>query len=89
MVIGMAKANTYRVFDYYTRDRSTPMRDFKWGGSDDLTAAVGFERDGETTILFRKKLKANDFSDHDIVNDEMQVIWAIGQDPENVYHAPK
>jgi len=28
-----------------------------WGGKNDLTAAVGFEKDGVTTIAFRKKLK--------------------------------
>ena len=60
-----------------------------WGGTDDLTGALGFERDGETTIVFRKKLKGNSFSDQDIVNDEMHVIWAIGQEPENYYHSPK
>lgn len=28
-----------------------------WGGKNDLIAAVGFEKDGVTTIAFRKKLK--------------------------------
>ena len=27
-----------------------------------------YEKDGETIIMFRKKLKANGFTDHDIVN---------------------
>ena len=54
-----------------------------------MTAALGFERDGETTILFRKKLNSEAFSDHSIVNDEMHVIWAIGQEPDNYFHAPQ
>lgn len=39
--------------------RSTPRVDSFWGGKNDLTAAVGFEKDGVTTIAFRKKLKGN------------------------------
>lgn len=30
-----------------------------WGGKNDLIAAVGFEKDGVTTIAFRKKLKGD------------------------------
>lgn len=56
IVIGMARGNVYRAFDYYTRDRSTPRRDEFWGGEDSLTAVFGYERDGETTLLIRKKL---------------------------------
>lgn len=57
VVIGMARGTYYRAFDYYTRDRSTPRVDEYWGGEDSLTAVFGWERDGETTILFRKTLK--------------------------------
>ena len=53
MVIGMARGDSARIWDYYTRDRSTPKRDTVWGGSNDLTAAAGWERDGETVIMFR------------------------------------
>ena len=53
MVIGMANGDSSRIWDYYTRDRSTPRRDTYWGGSNDLTAAAGWERDGETIIMFR------------------------------------
>lgn len=37
--------------------RSTPRVDSYWGGKNDLIAAVGFEKDGVTTIAFRKKIK--------------------------------
>jgi len=56
IVIGMARGTASRIWDYYTRDRSTPRLDTFWGGKNDLTAALGFEKDGLTTILFRKKL---------------------------------
>jgi len=56
IVIGMARGSSSRVWDYYTRDRATPRFDTFWGGKNDLTAAMGFERDGVTTIVFRKKL---------------------------------
>ena len=88
MVIGMANGDSSRIWDYYTRDRSTPKRDTYWGGSNDLTAAAGWERDGETIIMFRKSLKGSGFSDHDIVNENMHVIWAIGQEPGDYFHAP-
>lgn len=56
IVIGMARGTVSRIWDYYTRDRSTPRLDTFWGGKNDLTAALGFEKDGVTTILFRKRL---------------------------------
>ena len=69
--------------------RSTPRRDTFWGGTNDVTAALGFERDGETTIIFRKKIKPDGFTDHEIVNEEMHVIWAVGQEPGEYSHVPK
>jgi len=88
MVIGMARGDSARIWDYYTRDRSTPKRDTVWGGSNDLTAAAGWERDGETVIMFRKKLKGNGFTDHDITEENMHVIWAVGQEPGDYVHRP-
>ena len=69
--------------------RSTPRRDTFWGGGNDVTAALGFERDGETTIIFRKKIKPDGFTDHEIVNEDMHVIWAVGQEPGEYSHVPK
>ena len=79
IVVGMARGSTSRVHDLYTRDRSTPLRDAQYGGEDDITAALGWEEDGETTIIFRKKLVANGPTDHSITNAAMHVIWAVGQ----------
>ena len=88
MVIGMARGDASRVFDYYTRDRSTPLRDGLWDGEDDITAAIGWERDGETVIIFRKKLTASGPTDHSIANEHMHVIWAAGQDQGDYSHSP-
>ena len=89
IVIGMARGMRHRIGDYYTRDRSTPRLDTFWGGQDSLTAAMGFERDGVTTILFRKKLTSTEgFTDHDIIDGDMQVIWAKGQEPGKYIHYP-
>ncbi|XP_063986475.1 uncharacterized protein LOC135167306 isoform X4 [Diachasmimorpha longicaudata] len=88
MVIGMARGNTHRIGDYYTRDRSTPRRDDFWGGKESLTAAMGFEKDGVTTIVFRRKLNTNELSDHEIVDGDMQVIWAKGQETGKYIHQP-
>ncbi|XP_013138418.1 PREDICTED: proteoglycan 4-like isoform X2 [Papilio polytes] len=80
LVIGTARGNYHRVLDYYTRDRSTPRVDTFWGGHDDITAASGFEENGVTTIMFRRKIKAKEPTDHSLVDDEMHVIWALGQE---------
>ncbi|KAL4713660.1 hypothetical protein ACJJTC_004191 [Scirpophaga incertulas] len=81
IVMGTARGNYHRVLDYYTRDRSTPRVDTFWGGHDDVTAASGFEENGVTTIMFRKKIKAKEPTDHSIVDELMHVIWARGQEP--------
>ncbi|KAL1129683.1 hypothetical protein AAG570_012628 [Ranatra chinensis] len=88
MVIGTARGMTFRIWDYYTRDRSTPRVDTFWGGKNDLTAAMGFEKDGVTTILFRKKLIATEPTDHSIENAMMHIIWARGQEIGNYVHVP-
>ncbi|XP_057333014.1 uncharacterized protein LOC130672435 isoform X4 [Microplitis mediator] len=88
MIIGMARENTHRIGDYYTRDRSTPRNDAFWGGKDSLTAAMGYEKDGVTTIMFRRKLTTNELTDHEIVDGDMQVIWARGQQKGNYVHQP-
>ncbi|KAK9497677.1 hypothetical protein O3M35_004361 [Rhynocoris fuscipes] len=80
MVIGMARGTSFRIWDYYSRDRSTPRLDTVWGGKNDLTSAMGFEKDGVTTIAFRKKLKSNEPTDHSIEKGVMHVIWAVGQE---------
>ncbi|XP_067135324.1 uncharacterized protein [Centruroides vittatus] len=88
IVIGVARGSLSRIADFYTRDRSTPKIDSYFGGKDDITAAMGYEIDGITTILFRKKLKATDFTDHSISNNLMDVIWARGQEPNMYIHSP-
>ena len=79
IVIGTARGELSRVWDYYTRDRSTPRMDTFWSGKSELQATGGFEKDGVTTIVFRKKLEATEPSDHSITDDLMHVIWAKGQ----------
>uniref|UniRef100_A0A1B0CTC1 Putative drebrin n=1 Tax=Lutzomyia longipalpis TaxID=7200 RepID=A0A1B0CTC1_LUTLO len=88
IIIGSVRGNASRILDYYTRDRSTPRTDDFWGGKFDLTAATGLERDGVTTIAFRRKLEAHEPSDHAIVDDFMSVIWARGQEPGRYVHSP-
>jgi hypothetical protein len=88
MVVGMARGNTHRIGDFYTRDRSTPRRDAFWDGEDDLTSAMGWEVDGVTTIVFRKPLQANSPTDHSIGMEEMHVIWATGQEQGAYSHSP-
>ena len=42
------------VYELIFNFRSTPRRDEVYGGQDDLTAAIGWESDGVTTVMFRK-----------------------------------
>lgn len=49
----------YNNFNIILLIRSTPRLDGYWGGKNDLIAAIGFEKDGVTTIAFRKKLKGD------------------------------
>jgi DOMON domain len=79
IVIGTARGEMSRIWDYYTRDRSTPRLDTFYGGKSELTSTGGFEKDGITTIIFRKKLSADEPTDHSITDDLMHVIWAKGQ----------
>lgn len=88
IIIGSARNSTSRVWDYYTRDRSTPRTDEFYGGHFDLTGATGFEKDGVTTIIFRRKLIAKEPTDHSIVDDLMNVIWARGQEAGKYVHSP-
>ena len=89
MVIGMARGSLGRVFDAYTRDRSTPHPDAFFGGSDDLTAALAYEEDGETVVAFRRRLSSSDPADHGIEPGRlMQLIWAHGQDADMYSHIP-
>lgn len=60
-----------------------------WGGKNDITAAMGFEKEGITTILFRRKLQAKEPSDHTIEEDLMHVIFAQGQEKGKYIHVPK
>lgn len=80
IVMGAARGYYHRIRDAYARGRHTPLVDTEWGGRDDLTAAAGWEKDGITTLIFRRRLMSSDGPDHSI-NGEMLVIWARGQTP--------
>lgn len=56
IVVGMARGNQFRVFDYFSRDRGQPWRDDFYNGKESLTAAVGKEESGFTYIKWRRPL---------------------------------
>lgn len=88
IVIGAARGMASRVGDYYSRDRSTPHTDEFFGGKSNLALGTGFEENGVTTIIFRKKLVANEPTDHTLDDALTHVIWAKGQEPEAYVHVP-
>lgn len=89
IVIGSAQGMASRVGDYYTRDRSTPRSDEFYGYKSDLTLGTGYEENGVTTIIFRKKLVATEPTDHTLDDALTHVIWAKGQESGNYVHVPK
>ena len=64
------------------------MPDSFYDGKDDLTAAMGFEENGVTTIAFRRSLESSDPSDHSI-SENMMLIWSVGQTHGNYNHRPE
>lgn len=56
MVVGTARGNRSRIGDFYAHGRSTPMYDSFYGGKENLLGAYGYEENGYTTIIFRKKM---------------------------------
>src|SRR5271165_3595291 len=88
VVMGMARGDFGRVFDAYTRDRSTPMEDKIFDGIDSLTGALAKEeKNGFTLIFFRRKIRSEEKSDHSI-EGLMDFIWAKGQEIGELHHDP-
>ncbi|KHJ91378.1 DOMON domain protein [Oesophagostomum dentatum] len=85
MVVGSVIDGRGRVQDMYSPSKAPPRPDSIFGGSDSLTGAAAFSEDGLTTVVFRKKLHADDKYDHSI-RGPMTVIWAKGADPNNYQH---
>jgi len=87
IIVAKVNGDSSNVGDYYTRDRSTPRRDAVYGGQDDLTAAIGWEEDGVTTVIFRKPASGAQDSgkqDHNF-DGKMTLIWAYGQSGNEFY----
>ena len=89
IVVGVARGELGRVVDSYTRDRSTPLEDEMYGGESDLTAAIAYEDDEGSVMVFRKPLQATHPSDHSVEQGLMHVIWAHGQTHGQYSHAPR
>jgi len=85
IVIGKVRGDLSNIGDYYTRDRSTPRRDEFYGGKDDLTAAVGWEENGVTTIMFRKPINSADIHTDSNFESIITLIWAYGQHDHSFY----
>ncbi|CAO4364658.1 unnamed protein product [Caenorhabditis nigoni] len=86
MVVGMVANGRARIMDMYSPSKATPMEDTFFGGENSLTSAAAFQEDGVTTLIFRKKLEAEEKWDNSFVNAPMTVIWAKGADPMNYVH---
>ena len=61
IILGSARGEQYRVYDYYTRDRGQPWKDDFYNGEDSITAAVGKEEDGYTYMKWRRLLTTGSY----------------------------
>lgn len=86
MVVGMVSNGRARIMDLFSPSKATPMEDTFFGGENSLTSAAAFQEDGVTTLVFRKKIQAEEKWDNSFVNGPMTVIWAKGADPTNYVH---
>lgn len=92
IVIGTARGNQFRVFDYYTRDRSTPRLDEFYNGTQSITGAVGEETNGYTIIKFRKPLISSQFiniNHHELPIDMLLITLFILNNVINIYLIPQ
>ena len=66
MVVMAAQGEYSRIHDAFSKDRSTPKLDTYYnGGVNSLTAAIGKEENGMTTVLFRRKLQGTNYKNYD------------------------
>ncbi|VDN03274.1 unnamed protein product [Thelazia callipaeda] len=89
VVIGSVHDGRLRINDMYTRDRSTPLYDIWLDGEESFSAAYGIERDGRTTIMFRRRIAEIEPSDHPLGPGKIFVIYAKGQTSGNYSHSIK
>ena len=57
-----------------------------YGGSSDLTGALGWEEDGKTFVMFRRKMVTSGKADHPF-KDKLHFVWAHGQTGDDFYAA--
>ena len=69
---------------FFLLRRSTPRRDEVYGGKDDLTAAAGWEEDGNTYIMFRKPVDSAEEADNSF-ESHLEFIYAYGQANQEFY----
>jgi hypothetical protein len=84
-VFGYVEDNgTVNVFDCYSTGRYGPHpTDESLGGTYDLLAYGGSEKNGTTIIEFQRNLTTQDEFDNDLEsNGEFKIIWALGTEDE-------
>jgi len=81
------------VYDTWSPNIAMPLMDVDYQHTNDITDVGGYEdeENGITTLFFKRKLTSDDDWDHQIVQGEMQVIFAWsanGDDSLSHYHGP-
>ena len=77
IVIGSVTSGVASLDDYWATSFSQPMMDTSLGGSKDVELIDGSEVDGITTLVFRRRLTAQDSHDRSISKTEaVPIIFA-------------
>ena len=77
IVIGAVESGVARIADYWATSFSQPRLDTSLGGTDDVELVEGYEVDGITTVVFRRKVTATDSWDRSIsTTSPVPIIFA-------------
>lgn len=75
---GYVENGVVKVFDSFGTSRIAHAPDTEIGGTDDIVASGGQEKDGVTVIEFQRTLNTGDKYDMPLVAGVQSVIWAYG-----------
>ncbi|KAH3743555.1 glucooligosaccharide oxidase, partial [Pelomyxa schiedti] len=76
---GWYTGGTGVLIDSYSRGHDTPSDDQSLGGTLDTTGATFSANSTHTIISFKRKLVTNDRYDHDVTNQTVSLLWALGE----------
>lgn len=85
IIIGYVEGDKAVLEDHHSANRTGPhQEDEEKGGTNDIAVFGGTEKDGVTTIEFKRDLTTGDQWDNVIRKGENKIIWAL-RDQDDLY----